>query len=222
MDDEHKKAIADWVAQGLKAAGKSQIGLARELGITQPQIVRLLRGERSLRAEEIAKVEKYLDAAFPFGQIFASENTITDGMAGQMPVVYRVQAGVWVEQDAAIDEPIGTIPFARDPAFPPGRRQYAVQVMGDSMDKVLPEGAYAIVLEADGKAPTHNDLVVVRRTHRGLVERTVKRYCEGPSGPELRPESNNPRHKALPLAGDSDSTVEIEAFVIGRYERLSR
>lgn len=221
----HKKLIAEWVAKGLKKEGKTQVGLASAMGITQPQIYRLLQGERSLRVEEVRVVEHYLDEPFPFGQISErGGNRLLDvnGMAGQMPVRHRVQAGVWMEVDGALDENIGTIPFARDPSYAPTREQYAVQVVGDSMDRVLPDGCYAIVVAADGQTPIHGDLVIVKRTHRGLLERTIKRYVVGAAGPELRPESNDPKYKPMPIVGDADTLIEIEGFVIGQFKRLGR
>ena len=219
VDGDHKKLIADWVARGLQKPGKTQHGLAQAMGITQPQIYRLLHAERSLRAEEIPAVERYLDEPFPYPQIAIGIITDAPSMGGQMPVLGRVAAGVWMEQESAVDAEIATIPMAADPAFPQ-RRQFAVQVYGDSMDKVLPDGAYAIVVAADGQQPNHNDLVIVRRSRGGLIERTIKRFALTASGAELRPESQNPQHKPLLLTGDDDTTIEIEGFVVGRYERL--
>lgn len=222
---QQKKAVAEWVASGLQKEGKTQVGLASAMGITQPQIYRLLIGERSLRVEEVSAVENYLDEPFPFRQISTpGGDRLVDvnGMTGQMPVRHRVQAGVWMEVDGAVDEIIGTIPFAKDPSFPPSREQYAVMVVGDSMDRVLPDGCYAIVVSAEGQTPIHGDLVIVRRTHRGLVERTIKRYVVGPAGAELRPESNDPKYKSMPIVGDDDTLIEIEGFVIGQFKRLGR
>ena len=225
MTSTHKRTIASWIAQGLRKEGRTQAGLARALGVTQPQITRLLAGERSLRVEELGAVEAYLDEKFPYGQISPGDGFVRDatGMGqGSMPVKYRVQAGSWLEVDGQNDDIVTTIPFSRDPAYPASREQYAVQIVGDSMDRVFPDGSYAIVVAADGQEPVHNDLLVVRRTMRGLVERTVKRYFVTPKGAELRPESHDARFKPLPLEGDSDTTIEVEAFVIGRYERFSR
>lgn len=224
MDDLTKKLIATWIADKLQQPGKTQAGLARALGVTQPQITRLLAGERSLRVEEIAAVETYLDAHIPYAQISGRGSNIenVEGMAGSMPVRFRVQAGSWLEVDSATDEVITTIPFNRDPAYPASRKQYAVQILGDSMDRLFSDGSYAIVVDADGQEPLNGDLVIVRRTHRGLLERTVKRYVVTSQGAELRPESHDPRYKPLPVSGDSDTTIEIEGFVIGRYDRFSR
>lgn len=224
MDANYKTVIANWIAEGLRRTGKSQVGLAKALGITQPQITRLLAGERSLRVEELNAVEGYLDERFPYAQISERGGSIKDveGLTGSMPVRFRVQAGSWMELDATLDDIITTIPLSRDPAYPATRQQYAVQILGDSMDRIFPEGSYAVVVDADGQRPLNNDLVIVRRTQRGLVERTVKRYVETAAGAELRPESTDPKYKPLRLEGDDETTIEIEAFVIGRYDKFSR
>jgi SOS-response transcriptional repressor LexA len=221
VDGEHKRLIAEWVAAGLRKPGKTQTGLASAMGITQPQIYRILNAERSLRADEIGRVENYLDERFPYRQISRLEQSSSDLTVGSMPVLGRVQAGVFMEGGDS-DDVIGTIPFGRDPSYPAHRRQYAVLVVGDSMDKVLPEGSYAVVMAADGQTPAHGDLVIVRRTQRGLVERTIKRFRETPQGGVLLPDSTNPRHVPIPVAGDSETVIEVEAFVIGRYEKLGR
>lgn len=220
MEGASKRLVADWVARGLKKPGKSQVGLARAMGITQPQITRLLAAERSLRVEEIAVVQRYLDEPFPFGEISPS-SVLDSQIIGQMPVLGRVAAGVWMEKDKPVDTEIGQIPLATDPAYPM-RRQYAVQVIGDSMDLVFPDGSYAVCVEAAGLQPAYNDLVIVRRAKGGLVERTIARFVTTPEGAELRPESRNPIYGPIPAVGNGDTTVEIEALVIGRYERLRR
>lgn len=220
--DTQKKLIAEWVADGLRQEGKSQTGLGRALGITQPNVFRILRGERSLRAEEIPVVAKYLDRPFPWAQTSVLAGATTALTEGQMPVLGRVQAGAWMADDGSIDETIGAIPFGRDTAYPPTREQYAVQIVGDSMDRILPEGSYAIVLAADGATPVHGDLVIVRRVNNGLIERTVKRFVEVDGG-QLVPESTNPRHLPIALSAPAEGvTIEIEGFVIGRYQRLGR
>jgi SOS-response transcriptional repressor LexA len=221
---DHKQIVADWIAEGLKKPGKTNVGLAQALGITQPQIPRIKAGERSLRAEEIPIVESYLDEPFPYVQVASGVFTdvkAADGMAGNMPVLFRVAAGVWMEEDYG-GEFIGTIPLARDPSYSANRKQYAVQVDGDSMNQVLPNGCFAIVVEANGQEPVNGDLILVKRRHRGMVERTIKRYAITSKGAELRPESTDSKFKPLQVDGDHETVIEIEGFIIGRFERLGR
>lgn len=56
-----------WVADGLNKPGKNQTGLGKALKIGQPQVSRLLNGERQLKAREIAIVARYLGEPPPSG-----------------------------------------------------------------------------------------------------------------------------------------------------------
>jgi phage repressor protein C with HTH and peptisase S24 domain len=55
----------DWIRRGLDKPGKTQIGLAKALGVAHPQITRLLQGSRRLKADEIPKIARYLEEAPP-------------------------------------------------------------------------------------------------------------------------------------------------------------
>jgi hypothetical protein len=60
-----------WLSDGLrdgKKAGKTQTGLAKALRIGQPQISRMLAGERTLKAHEIPLAAAYLGVAAPSGE----------------------------------------------------------------------------------------------------------------------------------------------------------
>lgn len=67
-----------WIKEGLKRPGKTQAGLAKHLGIAQPQISRMLTyGGRKISVHELPKIAAYLGVPAP--------NTV--------PVVGRVLAG---------------------------------------------------------------------------------------------------------------------------------
>ncbi len=70
----------DWIRQGLKEPGKNQKSLAEALHITQPQVSRLLKGHRRLKADEIDVIANYLGVAPPNGAVdgqvsFPDDNT---------------------------------------------------------------------------------------------------------------------------------------------------
>jgi SOS-response transcriptional repressor LexA len=142
-------------------------------------------------------------------------------LEGLMPVDGYAAASTWQELDDLGQEPKEWIPFGRDPDYAQ-RRQYAVEVRGNSMDKVVRPGECAIVVEAFGQAPRDGDIVLVRRIRGHLVERTIKRYRETSRGAVFMPESTDSRHEPLPATGDGETVVEIEAFVIGYYGRIKR
>lgn len=74
----------EWIAQGLKKAGKSRKGLAEALGRFPSAITDLLAGKRRLKADEIAVIAAYLDIDPPFGP---------GDLPGTVPVVGYVGAG---------------------------------------------------------------------------------------------------------------------------------
>jgi transcriptional regulator with XRE-family HTH domain len=137
-----------------------------------------------------------------------------------MPVNGYAAASTWQELDEVGQEPKDWIPFSQDPAFG-SRRQYAIEVRGNSMDLLVKDGQYAIVVDAFGQAPRDGDVVVVRRIRGNLIERTIKRFRENTGPGVLMPESTESRHEPVPFIGDEETTIEIEAFVIGFYSRLN-
>ncbi len=54
-----------WIEDALLATGKSRAALARAMGINPSGITRLLKGERELRAREVLKIERFLNARAP-------------------------------------------------------------------------------------------------------------------------------------------------------------
>ena len=54
-----------WIEDALAATGKSRAALARAMGINPSGITRLLKGDRELRAREVLKIERFLNARAP-------------------------------------------------------------------------------------------------------------------------------------------------------------
>lgn len=134
-------------------------------------------------------------------------------------VVGKVAAGVWLDVDNYSFSDETWVPAVRSPEYRNGE-QVAYKVEGPSMNKVLPDGVYAIgVLYGMARSPRHNDIVVVRRTRAGLVETTIKRYMRINGKEVLMPESDDPRYQQPLLldAPEDDATVELHALIIGSY-----
>jgi len=134
-----------------------------------------------------------------------------------IPVIGKVAAGIWQEDDDSRQEAIDWIPFSTDMRFP-HRAQYARQVEGESMNIIFPNGSYAVIVEPLGE-PRDDDIVVVKRHRAGLVERTLKRVRYVNGRVELHPESRDSRFEKLILEDDG-SEIEIEGFAIGVYMPL--
>lgn len=102
-----------------------------------------------------------------------------------VPLIGSIAAGNWRE---AIENPEMLIP-----AFDVGPNTFALRPVGDSMDKLAPEGSIAIV-DPDRRELREGRLYAVMN---GEGESTFKRYRSEPA--RLEPVSSNPEHKAMPL-----------------------
>jgi len=143
-----------------------------------------------------------------------------------VPVVGTVQAGVWLEVDgfhgdAGDEERLPVVPNPRYAQF----KQWAVKVVGDSVNKRIDDGAFAHCVDVEcGKDPKDGDLVVVERFRDdgGLVETTIKEVRINGSGLELWPCSTNPAHNG-PISldnGEETTSARIKGFVIGSYREF--
>jgi SOS-response transcriptional repressor LexA len=141
-----------------------------------------------------------------------------------LPVLGEVQAGVWRETEVADEPKHSPLPIGPDPRYS-GKRQFALVVRGESMNRVVQDGAYIVCVSwADlGRAPRDNDLVVVERRREGLVETTVKRIKLQDKKVWLMPDSDDPRWQT-PIVFDGGlehDEIVITALVIGKYQSLS-
>lgn len=103
--------------------------------------------------------------------------------------------------------------YARADGARPRQGLFVAKVVGDSMDKVAPKGAWCLWqhLGAPGvAAEASGEDIVVRRPDGAdpeLGQFTFKRLVELDRGRELQPVSTNSEHRAIPL----DRTDELEA-----------
>jgi SOS-response transcriptional repressor LexA len=199
--------------------GMNSTQLGKLVGTTHATISRLETGEMQLTQQWAERIAKALDVhlAEIFGDIVPARTT-------GLPVLGEVAAGVWREAeltDAPKDSPL---PIGSDPAYP-NVRQFALRVAGESMNRIVQDGAYIVCVSwADlGRPPRESDLVVVERRRDGLVETTVKRIRTIDQQVCLVPDSDNQRwQKPIPLGGGLDGDeIAIVALVVGKYERIS-
>lgn len=203
-----------------EAKGWTQTELARKLGVTRNAVSLWENGQNEPTLPKVRKIIRLFGVSGLGGVNQEGPTALLPDVTGDlMPVDGYAAASTWQETDQLGQEPKKWLPISSDPAA--GRRkQYAVEILGNSMDKVIKDGEYAICVEAFGQAPRDGDLVLVRRMKGGLVERTIKRFRETTTGGTLLPESTDSRHEPIPIEGDDATTIEIEAYVIGSYKRL--
>ena len=203
--------------------GMNALQTAKKAGLGDSFVRDILRGRtRSPNAENLAKLAAALDttADWFIGTSDAPQVAKPKAISG-LEVVGNIQAGNWIDRSLIDDsEEHEIIPVARDPRFPYAK-QYALAVLGDSMDKEYPEGSYVTVVDwfDSGLAVKDGLTVHVERYNGSLVEMTLK-CVETINGVKmLAPRSSNPRHLPLKLEGDAGTEIVIKGVVIGNYKR---
>jgi len=139
-----------------------------------------------------------------------------------LPVHGSIQAGHWLE--TTFLDPEGepeVLPVARDARFPRAR-QYALYVVGDSMDLDYPDGSYVTCVDfAESGLGIVDGLTVHVERHRSggqLVEITLKRVVAKNGVLSLVPRSSNPIHQPITFTGN-DSDIVIRGVVTGGWRQ---
>jgi SOS-response transcriptional repressor LexA len=173
MDDE---ALVDRIRSTAKQRGATQTDLARIAGMpSQSAMSNVFKGKRKLTIAEAQRLKQFLE--------------IEDEAAVHwVPLIGLASAGAWNE---AVQVSRGEFPIPKRIA---GKRAFAVEIFGDSMDRLLPEGGWAVV------DPDQNSLYggKVYLIENGEGDVTVKRYMPDPA--RLVPVSTNSLHEEIDLA----------------------
>lgn len=239
-------ALKDVVADLLLAQKLTAGGVERELDLPEDTVRNIVRGRsrkpapgvlRKLATRLGVDIAVLIEASEAPALQVTSERPATgirrllsakaslpiDGI----PIRGVVQAGAWLEIDDTTQVMRGYAPitpssrYARD-------TQWALELLGDSMNEFYPPGSLLHVVDAFGRDLAAGDHVIVerRRAQGGLVERSVKELVIDAGGDQyLVGRSRNPIHnKPLPLAdgGDGEAEVQITGIVIGHYVPRTR
>jgi hypothetical protein len=194
----------------LKKPGRSQSALARFMRLDQASVNRICAGTRQIKLSEASQIEAYLkatsrglEAAMP-----------PSAQAVQMlPIRHRVQAGAWLQADLYRHHDYGEGPIPADPRLPV-ESQWLEEVVGESMNRVLPSGALIHVFDAIAidYTPRDGDLVVVERSrHQGReIERSVKQVRMHGRSIEFIGNSNLPEfNEPIPYREGSEDDVVV-------------
>lgn len=207
------------IAEAINAQGMSMKEASLAAGLNETFIRDVLKRGKQPSVQNLRKIQSALsipkDDAIPLSQRRAD-----------MPVAGVAKAGVFhdvsiIDEDNFGEKP--TIPVATDPRFAHAR-QYALEVNGDSMNKVFNDGDFVICAAWGdiGLSPKPGMIVhVERRIDSALVETTVKQLIRGDDTLLLAPDSTNPNHKPLELDNGSGAEVMIVGLVIGVWKPIN-
>lgn len=175
-------------------------------------------GERGIKPQ-VAK--KYAQAFKSTASYILTGDNDTPVVQEVLSVPLRgiVAAGMYKPNDWLPDDEAEVPAISRKGV--PATKQYAVLVSGPSVNRKIPDGAYAICADFDSYpgGAAAGSLVHVARERRGEIEHTLKEIRFTSTGPQLFPVSDHPDHQApLPLGEHEGETVRIVGVVIGSFQ----
>lgn len=216
------------LATARKRAGYETVAdAARSLGIKYPTYASHENGSAGIRHPVAEKYARKFRVSLEWlltgrGDMFTSGVAPTEIDISGLPVLGTIQAGHWLETTFLDSEgEPEMLPVARDARFPRAR-QYALVVVGDSMDLDYPDGSYVTCVDfaESGLSIVHGLTVHVERHRSGgqLVEITLKRVVEKGGVFSLVPRSTNPAHQPISFTGH-DADIVIRGVVTGGWRQ---
>lgn len=200
---------------------------ARSLGVKYPTYASHENGSAGVRHPVAEKYARKFRVSLEWlltgrGDMLAQGVAPTEIEVSGLPVLGSIQAGHWLETtflDA--DEEPEVLPVARDARFPRAR-QYALYVVGDSMDLDYPDGSYVTCVDFSESGLSIVDGLTVhverQRSAGQLVEITLKRVVARNGIFSLAPRSTNPVHQPITFTGQ-DSDIVIRGVVTGGWRQ---
>lgn len=193
------------IREARRAKGWTQQDLAERMGTTQQTIQRYERGTRSLRASVLARLSEVLDVTVAY-LLGMSEDDAPRAGTVDVPLYGPIAVGKPLEEAESEPYPIPTEVRGRWP------HAFLLRIEGESMDRILPSGCYALVdpcaaIDYDGQP------YAVRVGDLGPTVRRVRRI---PGGLRLAPDSNDPsfRPQDFHLAGQGETTLSVIGRVV--------
>lgn len=172
------------IAEARIAKGWSQQDLAEKMDTTQQTIQRYESGSRDIKSSVLIKLSAVLGVTISY--LLGMENTsIPNNDMVEVPLYGAIAAGT----------PIEMVPVENSQPVPSEvRRRYPsaflLKVEGDSMNRILPNGCYALVDPCE--AVEHNGAPYAVCVNG--YDATIKRVNKLNNGFELAPDSNDPTY----------------------------
>jgi phage repressor protein C with HTH and peptisase S24 domain len=187
------------LAEAMAVHGISQAALAKAANTSQQQIGKLVHGKREMTALWANRLAPHLAVA-PEILVFPELRRV------RAPLLSWAGARRLAQKEDVGKADVKKFVWAAD--LPKGD-WIVLQVEGDSMDRVAPDGSYIFVNRSDDRLI--NDKFYVFAMPQG--DATFKRYRSGTPA-RLQPYSTNPDHETI--------VASVGIDVIGRVRRVSR
>lgn len=192
------------ISEARAAKGWTQQYLAELMGTTQQTIQRYETGARNITASTLKKLSETLGVTVAYLLGMTGNGTRSDGYA-ETPLFDSIAACVPIEMLET--DTRFPIPAEMHEKYP---NAFLVRVEGESMNRILPNGCYALVdpckeIDLDGQP------YAIRV---GELDATVKRVRRTDAGFELLPDSTDSAFQPQELKGDDGSTFAVIGRVI--------
>lgn len=192
------------IAEARIAKGWSQQDLADKLGTTQQTIQRYESGARDIKSSVLVKLSAALGVTISY--LLGMENaSIPNTAMTDVPLYGSIAAGTPIEMLEIEDEqPIPTKMHVRYPDA------FLLRVRGESMNRVLPNGCFALVDPCDAVERDGQPYAVCVNGY----DATVKRVRKLNNGFVLEPDSTDPTYERQVFNYNEEGTQTVT--VIGR------
>lgn len=195
------------IAEARIAKGWSQQQLADRIGTTQQTIQRYESGARDLKSSVIIKLSSALGVTISYllGLKDTDEEVIADDQFIDVPLYGSIAAGTPIEMVEVEDT--FPVPTKMREAHPDA---FLLKVEGESMNRILPNGCYALVDPCDTVEENGAPYAVCVNGY----DATIKRVRKLNNGFELVPDSNDPTYPVQTFNYNEPGTETVT--VIGR------
>ncbi|MEW4469032.1 XRE family transcriptional regulator [Parasphingorhabdus sp. JC815] len=209
--DNAAMAYSDNIKRLRKSANFTQSKLAEMLNVEQPTIQRWESGKREPSISDLELIAKTFGVTL--SDLFA--NVPIRALGPTLYVKGAVAAGQWVEAYEWHEDDWQSFTGRADVTADVGHR-FGLQVKGDSMDEIYPDGTIVECVSLFGNAEPMpgKKVVVVRRKFDQTIEATVKELVEIDGALWLRPRSSNPVHQSICLQDDNGEIEETRIVAV--------
>ena len=199
------KAMSGYkIAEARIAKGWSQQELADNMETTQQTIQRYESGARDIKSSVLIKLSSVLDVTISY--LLGLENaSIPNNSTVDVPSYGSIAAGTPIEMVEVKDSQ--PVPLKVHERFP---KAFLLKVEGESMNRILPNGSYALV-DPDQKEPISGKPYAVCVNG---YDATIKRVRRLNNGFELIPDSNDPTY--VPTVYNYNEPGTEPVTIIGR------
>lgn len=203
----------DWIKERLSDLKKTQVGLAKALGLEHPRISEMIKGKRALKLTEAPHFAEYMKMSIEEVMSKFGLETLHSTGHNFVKVKGYVQAGFFGEADelSVRDEDVMYV----SPKYPDA---HCLIVKGDSMNDRYQDGTRLICVPFTGQIEDIKPgraVIVEAVADDDSREYTVKEFYTDQKGNHwLIPRSSNPEYQNYPFPKPKDQNVSINGHKI--------